>query len=56
MKHVEHTEWERLKLHAAVHLESKLWMSGTFCISSDPVRAPDVWVPQISASSVRITR
>ena len=56
MKQVDHTEWELLKLHAAVHLESKRWMSGTFCVSPDPSHTPEVWVPQIAASPTRIIR
>ena len=56
MKQVDHTEWELLKRHAAVHLESKRWLSGTFCISPNQVRAPEVWVPQISASPIHLDR
>jgi len=56
MKQVDHTEWELLKRHAADHLQSKLWLSGTFCVSPNQARATEVWVPQISASPIHIVR
>jgi hypothetical protein len=57
MKLVDHTEWELLKRHAATHLENRFWQSGTFCVTpADGARAPEVWVPQVTASTMHIVR
>ena len=57
MKRVDHTEWELLKHHAALHLENRFWQSGTYCvIPSDSARAAEVWIPQVPASPIHIIR
>ncbi|MBU1589462.1 MAG: hypothetical protein KKH51_16175 [Actinobacteria bacterium] len=57
MKQVDRTEWERLKHHAAIHLESRFWQSGTFCvIPAAPGIAPEVWVTHVEESRIHIIR